>query len=83
MDEEQNETYAVLQPAYLSFLAGTAALRACGKSVIRMLCCYKFAINSQKFFGISNNIAKNFCEFMANFSIQTIEDFKQTLSHLK
>ena len=47
-------------------------LRACSKSVIRMLCCYKSAINSQKFFGILNNIAKNFCEFIANFSKQII-----------
>jgi hypothetical protein len=28
MDEEQNETYAVPQPAYLNFLAGTAQLKS-------------------------------------------------------
>jgi hypothetical protein len=49
--------------------------------MIRMLCCYKFAIKSQKFFGILNNIAKNFCGIIANFSTQIIliEDSEQVL----
>jgi hypothetical protein len=60
----------LLESAYEACLV--YELRACSKSVIRMLCCYKSAINSQKFFGILNNIAKNFCEFIANFSKQII-----------
>jgi hypothetical protein len=38
-----------------------------------MLCCYKFAGNLQKFFGILNNITKNFCKFPADFSKQIIQ----------
>jgi hypothetical protein len=40
--------------------------------MIRMLCCYKFSINPQKFFGMLHNIAKNFCGFIENFSKQII-----------
>ena len=61
---------SLLESAYEACLV--YELRACSKSVIRMLCCYKSAINSQKFFAILFNIPKNFCEFMANFSKQII-----------
>ena len=46
--------------------------RSCSISMIRMLCCYKSTISSQKFFGIFKNIAKNFCELIVNFSKQII-----------
>jgi multidrug efflux system outer membrane protein len=37
-----------------------------------MLCCYKFAINAQRFFEILGNNVKNFCDTVLNFSIQLI-----------
>ena len=37
-----------------------------------MLCCYKFARNSYRFFIILFNITKNLYEFLADFSTQII-----------
>lgn len=47
-------------------------LRGCSQTMIRMLCCYKFAITLKKFFGILDNIAKIFFRVIANFSTQII-----------
>ena len=47
-------------------------LRACLKSVIRMLCCYKYSINPQKIFEILLNIPEIFWGFLENFSTQII-----------
>src|SRR5580658_4029689 len=67
----------------IAFFRRTKILRGCLESMIRMLCCYKFNINGQKFFGILNNIAKNFCPFILNFSKQIIRsDFSDTLLKL-
>src|SRR3990167_249119 len=47
-------------------------LRACLKSVIRMLCCYKYSKNPQKIFEILLNIPEIFCGFLENFSTKII-----------
>ena len=62
-----------------------ASLEPVSQSMIRMLCCYKFTILPQKFFGILNNIAKNFCGNIVNFSTQIIRsDFvKQVLNECR